>query len=229
MTTKTEIVRVATPLRRLIFWTGPVVLVALSFTLCVTGRARSTAQNAETLPIKFVTRQAVHRARPQFRTSNAETTLQKKRAALQQLVLASRPQRGKQFAAYMANLLIRTANNEKFPVEPVAVTALIESDFDMSSGPCVGVMQINPATYEENHRGSGLNPRKLQDNVRLGTRELRMHYMHFAELPSRHMTTDRARLSYMWGRYNGCGIHGSYVRKALRIYTTLRRHEGLAV
>lgn len=104
--------------------------------------------------------------------------------------------------------------------EAVAATAKVESDFNMDSGPCIGIMQINPSTYVEEHGRSGIDPREIHGNLRIGSKELARHYYN-----SRHCTTERMRLACMWGRYNGCGPHGSYVRRALDLYHEICRAE----
>ncbi|HEY3331198.1 MAG TPA: transglycosylase SLT domain-containing protein [Capsulimonadaceae bacterium] len=139
-------------------------------------------------------------------------------AEIESVVLKHHPEKGKPYARRIASLLVENAHAAKLPVEVVVATAVVESGFSMKSGPCIGIMQIHPATYHELYEESGLNPHRLRDNIRLGTRELARHYR---QVSSRSIS-DRRRLAIMWGRYNGAGPRSGYVRKALRTYDALR-------
>lgn len=89
------------------------------------------------------------------------------------------------------------------PFNAVVATAYVESEFSMNSGPCIGIMQVQ--------RGAkGLNPYKLRDNIELGCAEL-----------GRDLKRGRS-LTNMWGRYNGCGSHGAYVRRVRRVWDRLK-------
>jgi soluble lytic murein transglycosylase-like protein len=145
-----------------------------------------------------------------------------KAAVVEHLIRSRHPEKGPHYAKVVAGLVIENARAAHLPVEVVAATAAVESGFSMKSGPCIGMMQVNPATYRERYKKSGLNPYKLRDNIRIGTRELARHYQ---ETASRSLN-DRRRLSIMWGRYNGSGPHSAYVRRALKTYDILRRRAG---
>lgn len=122
----------------------------------------------------------------------------------------------------LAVLVSENARAAHVPVEVVAATAAVESGFSMKSGPCIGIMQIHPATYRERYKRSGLNPNRLRDNIRLGSRELARHY----RVASSRSGSERRRLAFMWGRYNGSGMHSAYVRKALKAYDAIKGSSG---
>lgn len=112
----------------------------------------------------------------------------------------------------------------KYKIDPyiITTTAYVESEFNMKSGPCVGIMQVYKPTLR------WLDPKKEYDintidgNIGLGTKELSEHY-NFRYLRGNQM--DRSSnnfnaLKIMWGKYNGSGPRSSYVSKtfnALRI------------
>ena len=66
----------------------------------------------------------------------------------------------------------------KYKIDPyiITTTAYVESEFDMKSGPCVGIMQVYKPTLR------WLDPKKEYDintidgNIGLGTKELSEHY-----------------------------------------------------
>ena len=150
------------------------------------------------------------------RTNHHETRTHNSRSVLEAMVLADHPKRGRRYAHYVAELIVKNARVGHLPMAAVAATACIESDFSMHVGPCVGMMQLNPRTVRERHAQSGLDPTLLSDNVRLGVRELAYHYEH-----TNHRASMRHRLAVMWGRYNGAGANSHYVRHALRVYDAL--------
>ena len=112
----------------------------------------------------------------------------------------------------------------KYKIDPyiITTTAYVESEFNMKSGPCVGIMQVYKPTLR------WLDPKKEYDintidgNIGLGTKELSEHY-NFRYLRGNQL--DRSSnnfnaLKIMWGKYNGSGPRSSYVSKtfnALRI------------
>ena len=112
----------------------------------------------------------------------------------------------------------------KYKIDPyiITTTAYVESEFNMKSGPCVGIMQVYKPTLR------WLDPKKEYDintidgNIGLGTKELSEHY-NFRYLRGNQM--DRSSnnfnaLKIMWGKYNGSGPRSSYVSKtfnALRV------------
>ncbi len=141
---------------------------------------------------------------------------------VEHLVRSRHPEKGPKYAKTVAKLVSDNARAVNLPIEVVAATAAVESGFSMKSGPCIGMMQVNPATFHERYRGAGLDPHRLRDNIRIGAYELARHYQATA---SRSLS-NRRRLTIMWGRYNGSGAHSAYVRKALKTYDILRRRAG---
>jgi hypothetical protein len=139
----------------------------------------------------------------------------KKIAGLIKLV---QPRKGQAYADRVAETIVKEAKRYNLDPFVVATTAYIESEFSMSSKPCMGIMQIERRTYREHYAKSGLKPMDLEDNIRLGAWELADK----AKMSNKNQVAlaSRGGLSRMWGRYNGAGSRSSYVRRA---HLTLKR------
>ena len=112
----------------------------------------------------------------------------------------------------------------KYKIDPyiITTTAYVESEFNMKSGPCVGIMQVYKPTLRWVDPKKEYDINTIDGNIGLGTKELSEHY-NFRYLRGNQM--DRSSnnfnaLKIMWGKYNGSGPRSSYVSKtfnALRI------------
>jgi soluble lytic murein transglycosylase-like protein len=104
---------------------------------------------------------------------------------------------------------------EKYKIDPyiLVTTAYLESDFNMKSYPCIGIMQILYSTYKSDYSKTGYDPYTLEGNIALGAIELRDHlYTH--NVIDRSKILDRHK-AYMFGRYNGSGKNSRYTKKAM--------------
>ena len=112
----------------------------------------------------------------------------------------------------------------KYKIDPyiITTTAYVESEFNMKSGPCVGIMQVYRPTLR------WLDPKKEYDintidgNIGLGTKELSEHYnLRYVRGNQMDRSSNNFNaLKIMWGKYNGSGPRSSYVSKtfnALRV------------
>lgn len=123
----------------------------------------------------------------------------------------------KKHAKYLANKIVYYSNKYKLDPEVVTAVAKVESDFKMSSKPCVGIMQIYLPTYREMEKGTRLSPYKAEDNIHLGVRELARYYYK----PSR--SKPYQRLKYALGRYNGSGSNSRYTSKVINVVHLIRK------
>jgi hypothetical protein len=166
---------------------------------------------------------------------------------ISQLIYAVRCKAGRKYADRVAGAIVTSARRNGLPPMMVAATAYIESEFSMTSKPCVGIMQVLLSTARSIFGKSGLDPYDLEDNIELGSRELALYYWkyirsHFGSrvtLASRG-TSEKARdthsastrpvltkeqqmlvMRYTWGRYNGSGMNGGYQRRAIKVLKRL--------
>jgi soluble lytic murein transglycosylase-like protein len=113
----------------------------------------------------------------------------------------------------------------KYKIDPyiITTTAYIESEFNMKSGPCDGIMQIYRPTLRWLDPKKEYNVNTIDGNIGLGTKELSRHY-NFKYVRGRQM--DRSSnnfnaLKLMWGKYNGAGPDSSYVKKCFNVLRRL--------
>ena len=112
----------------------------------------------------------------------------------------------------------------KYKIDPyiITTTAYVESEFDMKSGPCVGIMQVYRPTLRWLDPKKEYNINTIDGNIGLGTKELSEHYnfRYFRGNQMDRSSNNFNALKIMWGKYNGSGPRSSYVSKtfnALRI------------
>ena len=77
-------------------------------------------------------------------------------------------------------------------------------------------------TFNAYYAKSGLNPRNVEDNIRLGAWELADKAKMSSKAKSRIALASRGGLSRMWGRYNGAGSRSGYVLRAHRTLTRIK-------
>ena len=113
----------------------------------------------------------------------------------------------------------------KYKIDPyiITTTAYVESEFDMKSGPCVGIMQVYRPTLR------WLDPKNIyledtiDNNILLGTKELSLHFpknIRRGNLVNR-SSNDPNALAIMWGKYNGAGSKSEYVDRCFNVLRKL--------
>lgn len=130
------------------------------------------------------------------------------------LVHTLRPEKGQRYAWSVASDIVQSARENKVSPYVVSATAVVESEFDMQAGPCIGVMQMYPATVSDFYAKTCRNPKGIQDNIWMGSNYLARHYR--SEQACR-AGSEEVRLSRMWGRYNGAGPDSVYAKRALLV------------
>ena len=155
------------------------------------------------------------------------------RGKIAQLVYLHRPQKGKEYAHHIAKSICKSAHNNNIDPYWVATTACIESEFDMKSRPCIGIMQVDRATWKNNY--PDMDVLDIDQNIEIGANDLARKYYKLPErsqrrninLASRGTTTSRNSRSYsvrrMWARYNGSGENGFYVKRALKVNARIQK------
>ena len=133
---------------------------------------------------------------------------------LADLVATVQPKKGRAYANRVSRLIVRHSRSNHISPYVVAATGVIESEFRMESRPCVGIMQVDLVTASEFRRHYGRDVYDLNDNIWIGAADLSRYYRR--TLASRGLS-ERERLARTWGRYNGCGPRGGYVRRAFLV------------
>ena len=130
------------------------------------------------------------------------------------LVHTLRPEKGQRYAWSVASDVVQSARANGMSPYVISATAVVESEFDMNAGPCIGVMQMYPPTISEVYPTSSRDPHGIQDNIWMGSNYLSRHYR--SKMACR-AGSEEVRLSRMWGRYNGAGPKSVYAQRALRV------------
>jgi hypothetical protein len=130
------------------------------------------------------------------------------------LVHTLRPEKGRSYAWSVASDVVQSARDNRVSPYVVSATAVVESEFDMKARPCIGVMQMYPATVTDVYANTSRNPHAIQDNIWMGSNYLARHYR---SEPACRAGSEEVRLCRMWGRYNGAGPNSVYAQRALRV------------
>jgi soluble lytic murein transglycosylase-like protein len=200
-----------------------IIALSAAFLLTASMVVQPVGNEERPLPLVSAT-QTIKNAKPEVKVHprpapNIDGSGDRKKIA--ELIKMVQPRKGQSYADQLADTIVKEAKRYKLDPLVVATTAYIESEFNMVSQPCIGIMQVERRTYRASYAKSGLNPYNLKDNVRLGAWELADKAKSVNR--SRVALASRGTLSRMWGRYNGAGPNSSYVRKAFNTYNQLKK------
>jgi soluble lytic murein transglycosylase-like protein len=200
-----------------------IIALSAAFLLTTSMLVQTVGNEERPLPLVSAT-QTIKNAKPEVKVHprpapNIDGSGDRKKIA--ELIKMVQPRKGQSYADQLADTIVKEAKRYKLDPLVVATTAYIESEFNMVSQPCIGIMQVERRTYRASYAKSGLNPYNLKDNVRLGAWELADKAKSVNR--SRVALASRGTLSRMWGRYNGAGPNSSYVRKAFNTYNQLKK------
>lgn len=106
-----------------------------------------------------------------------------------------------------------------FKVDPyvIASTAYVESEFKMTSRPCIGMMQLVTSSIRYYDPNRVYNPHTIDGNIAIGTKELSVHLRKYSRkgLPS------RTAYRNMYRSYNGSYLKNKYSVKTMLVQTRL--------
>ena len=110
--------------------------------------------------------------------------------------------------------------SDKYKIDPFLTTsvAYVESEFNMKSRPCIGIMQLVKSSIRFYDPNKNYNPYSINGNIAIGCVEISKHFQTYRSsglLPSR--ATTRSVLL----RYNGSKYKYSYSIKVLRVKNRL--------
>ena len=108
-----------------------------------------------------------------------------------------------------------------FKVDPyvIASTAYVESEFKMTSRPCIGMMQLVRPSIRYYDPKRVYNPYTVDGNIAIGTKELSRHLYRY----SRGKLPNRTAYRNMYRSYNGSYMKNRYSVKTLLVQTRLER------
>ena len=111
--------------------------------------------------------------------------------------------------------------SNKYKIDPMLTTsvAYVESEFNMRSKPCIGIMQLVRTSIKFYDPFKQYNPHTIRGNIAIGCIEIAKHYSNIRSdglLPSRSST--RTVLL----RYNGSRFKYSYAIKVMRVKSRIK-------
>ena len=106
-----------------------------------------------------------------------------------------------------------------FKVDPyvVASTAYVESEFKMTSRPCIGMMQLVRPSIRYYDPKRVYDPYTIDGNIAIGTKELSVHLRKY----SRQGLPSRTAYRNMYRSYNGSYLKNRYSIKTMLVQTRL--------
>ena len=151
-----------------------IIALSAAFLLTTSMLVQPVGNEERPLPLVSAT-QTIKNAKPEVKVHprpapNIDGSGDRKKIA--ELIKMVQPRKGQSYADQLADTIVKEAKRYKLDPLVVATTAYIESEFNMVSQPCIGIMQVERRTYRASYAKSGLNPYNLKDNVRLGAWEL---------------------------------------------------------
>jgi hypothetical protein len=109
---------------------------------------------------------------------------------------------------------------KKFKLDPyvIASTAYVESEFRMTSRPCIGMMQLVRSSIRYYDPKRVYNPYTIYGNIAIGSLELAAHLKKYSRggLPS------RTAYRNMYRSYNGSYLKNRYSVKTMLVQTRLK-------
>jgi hypothetical protein len=195
------------------------LLAAAAWAVSSVGARRSSERTPASASI-VRNRLAVRHAAAQRAFQRSATPAQKHDIEhIASLVETLQPREGPEYARYVASNIVQSAHENGIHPYVVSATAVVESEFSMKAGPCVGMMQMYPPTVAEVYGRTGRDVNGLEDNIWMGANFLAINYR--SKLASRG-GSEVSRMRYMWGKYNGSGPNGQYATRALRVLRRIR-------
>lgn len=115
------------------------------------------------------------------------------------------------------------ASSAKYKVDPMVVlsTAYVESEFDMHSKPCIGIMQLVRVSVRFFDPQRKMNPYVLEHNIDLGTKEISYH---LKKTSRRDKSPSHASISRALQRYNGSRSKISYAIKVMLVKSRFEKY-----
>lgn len=133
------------------------------------------------------------------------------------------PKYSKKYIDTIANSIMKYSIKYRLDPFVITTTAYVESEFNMKSRNCIGIMQIYEPSINELDPKKEYNPYTIDGNIGLGAKEL-SKYLKPDDSRGDFMdrsSNNQSPLKIMWGRYNGSGPNSSYVTKTFNVLRKL--------
>jgi len=151
-----------------------------------------------------------------FSVSTSKDKLDKKEK-ISKFIKLVQPRYSQSYIKKITNAIIKYAAIFKVDPYVIASTAYVESEFKMTSKPCIGMMQLVRPSIRYYDPKRVHNPFTIDGNIAIGTKELSVHLRKYSRkgLPS------RTAYRYMYRSYNGSYLKNKYSIKTMLVQTRL--------
>jgi len=142
-----------------------------------------------------------------------------KKEKISKFIKLVQPKYSQAYTAKIVNAIMRYS--VKYKVDPyvIASTAYVESEFKMTSRPCIGVMQLVRSSIRYYDPKRVYNPYTIDGNIAIGTLELSKHLKRY----SRGALPSRASYRQMYRSYNGSYMKNRYSVKTMLVQLRLEK------
>jgi soluble lytic murein transglycosylase-like protein len=142
-----------------------------------------------------------------------------KKEKISKFIKLVQPKYSQSYIAKIVNAIMRYS--VKYKVDPyvIASTAYVESEFKMTSRPCIGVMQLVRSSIRYYDPKRVYNPYTIDGNIAIGTLELSKHLKRY----SRGALPSRASYRQMYRSYNGSYMKNRYSVKTMLVQLRLEK------
>ena len=163
----------------------------------------------------------VHSPKPYHQDAKVSVSTSKdkldKKEKISKFIKLVQPRYSQSYIKKITNAIMKYS--AVFKVDPyvIASTAYVESEFKMTSRPCIGMMQLVTSSIRYYDPKKVYNPRTIDGNIAIGTKELSVHLRRYSRkgLPS------RTAYRNMYRSYNGSYMKNRYSVKTLLVQTRL--------
>lgn len=111
--------------------------------------------------------------------------------------------------------------SNKYKIDPMLTTsvAYVESEFNMRSKPCIGIMQLVRTSIRFYDPFKQYNPYTIRGNIAIGCIEISKHY---SNIRSNGLLPSRSSTRTVLLRYNGSRFKYSYAVKVMRVKSRIK-------
>ena len=140
-----------------------------------------------------------------------------KKEKISKFIKLVQPRYSQSYIKKITNAIMKYAAIFKVDPYVIASTAYVESEFKMTSKPCIGMMQLVRPSIRYYDPKRVHNPFTIDGNIAIGTKELSVHLRKYSRkgLPS------RTAYRYMYRSYNGSYLKNKYSIKTMLVQTRL--------
>jgi hypothetical protein len=145
-------------------------------------------------------------------------SINKDREKIKAFIKTVQPKYSQSKVNIIADAIFAAASKFKLDPYVIASTAYVESEFRMTSKPCIGMMQLVTSSIRYYDPKRLYNPKTIYGNIFIGSVELAAHL----KKHSRNGLPSRAAYRNMYRSYNGSYMKNRYSIKTMLVQNRLK-------